>query len=84
MESRKRTARLTGLVYLCVVITGIYVLIYVPGRLFVDGNAGATVNNILAHQTLFRSYILVGVVANEVCSPEAIDCLLLSLGLRGS
>ncbi len=62
MESRKRTARLTGSVYLFVVITGVFVLMYVPSRLFVD-DAGATVTNILAHQTLFRSYILVGVLA---------------------
>jgi hypothetical protein len=50
------------LLYLFVVITGVFVLMYVPSRLFVD-DAGATVTNILAHQTLFRSYILVGVLA---------------------
>ena len=63
MESTKKTARLTGLVYLGVVISGLFVLMYVPGRLFVSDNAAATVSNIVAHQTLFRTYILVGVVA---------------------
>ena len=63
MESTKKTARLTGWVYLGVVISGLFVLIYVPGRLFVADNAAATVSNIVAHQTLFRTYILVGVVA---------------------
>jgi hypothetical protein len=63
MASTKTTARLTGWVYLGVVISGLFVLMYVPGRLFVPDNAAATVSNIVAHQTLFRSYILVGVVA---------------------
>jgi hypothetical protein len=63
MESTKKTARLTGLVYLGVVISGLFVLMYVPGRLFVSDNAAATVSNIVAHQTLFRTYILVGIVA---------------------
>ena len=63
MESIKKTARLAGCVYLAVVVSGIFVLMYVPGRLFVTDNAGATVNNILAHQTLFRTYIIVGVIS---------------------
>jgi len=49
--------------YLGIVLTGPFVLIYVPGKLFVTGNAGATVSNILAHQSLFRAYILVGFVS---------------------
>jgi len=63
MESIRKAARLTGGVYLAVVISGIFVLMYVPGRLFVTDNAAATVNNILAHQTLFRAYIIVGVIS---------------------
>jgi hypothetical protein len=62
VDSIKKTARLTGLVYLGVVISGLFVLMYVPGRLFVADNAGATVTNILAHQTLFRAYIIIGLV----------------------
>src|SRR5207237_9589631 len=58
-----RTARATGLVYLGVVILWLFVLMYVPSRLFVSDNAAATVGNIVAHQTLFRTYILIGVIA---------------------
>lgn len=63
MDSIRRTARLAGAVYLGVVISGLFVLMYVPSRLFVSDNAAATVSNILAHQTLFRTYILAGVVS---------------------
>lgn len=51
------TARLAGFLYLLVVITGFYTLMYVPGKLFVPGDAAATASNILAHQSLFRAYI---------------------------
>ena len=63
MESIRKTARLAGWVYLGVVISGLFVLMYVPSRLFVSDNAAATVGNIVAHQTLFRTYILIGVIA---------------------
>lgn len=63
MDSLKKTARMAGLLYLAVVLTGPFVLIYVPGKLFVTGDASATVDNILAHQPLFRAYILVGLVS---------------------
>jgi hypothetical protein len=46
-----------------VAITGIYAVIYVPGKLFVRGNTAATANNILANQPLFRSYIVAWLVA---------------------
>jgi hypothetical protein len=63
MDSTKKTARIAGLLYLAVVLTGPFVLIYVPGKLFGTGDASATVANILAHQSLFRAYILVGLVS---------------------
>lgn len=62
MESLKKTARIAGLLYLLVAFTGPFVLIYVPGKLLVPGDATATANNILAHETLFRTYIAVGIV----------------------
>ena len=63
MDPIKRTAHVAGFLYLLVVLTGPFVLMYVPGRLFVPGDASATVSNILAHQSLFRAYIVVGFVS---------------------
>jgi hypothetical protein len=66
MPPTKSAARVAGLLYLAVVLTGPFVLIYVPGKLFVPGDATATVGNILTHESLFRAYIVVGLLA-ELC-----------------
>lgn len=50
--------RIAGLWYLLIVLMGPLRLIYIPGKLFVKGNAGATVTNIGAHQWLFRAGIV--------------------------
>ena len=63
MHPLKKQARIAGFLYLLVVITGPFVLIYVPGKLFVAGDASATINNVLAHQSLFRAYLALEVVA---------------------
>lgn len=63
IHSTKKTARVAGVLYLLVVIVGTYAVIYVPGKLFVSGNSAATANNILANQTLFRSYIVAWLVS---------------------
>jgi len=56
--------RAAGLWYLLIVLLGPLRLIYIPSKLFVKGNAGATVANIAAHQTLFRA----GVVSDLISS----------------
>jgi len=61
----RNPGRVAGLWYLLLVIVGPLRLIYVPTKLFVDGNAAATASNILAHETLFRVAIagdLIGAV----------------------
>src|SRR5438874_7834901 len=52
--------RVAGLWYLLLVFLGPLRLMYIPNTLFVSGNAAATVNNIAAHQLLFR----MGIVAD--------------------
>jgi Domain of unknown function (DUF4386) len=59
MNSLKKTARVAGLLYLLLVLLGPLRLIYIPERLFVHGNAATTVQNIAAHQLLFRLGIVV-------------------------
>jgi hypothetical protein len=63
MHPLKKTARIAGWLYLLVVFTGPFVLMYVPRKLFVLGDASATANNILAHQSLFQAHIVVGLVS---------------------
>ncbi|MFC1849881.1 DUF4386 domain-containing protein [candidate division CSSED10-310 bacterium] len=65
-ESQRNAARVAGLLYLVVVLSGPFVLIYVPGKLFVPGDATATASNILAHESLFKAHILVGLIS-ELC-----------------
>src|SRR5213082_2929600 len=54
MHPLKKAARIAGAIYLSMVITGPFSLIYVPSKLIVRGNAAATADNILAHETMFR------------------------------
>jgi hypothetical protein len=63
MEPIKRTARVAGLLYLLVVITGPFVLLYVPGKLFVRGDATATAGKILAHESLVLAHIAVSIIS---------------------
>src|SRR6266852_5153101 len=65
MSSTHNPGRVAGFWYLLLVVIGPLRLIYIPSKLFVTGNATATVNNIAAHQWLFRFGIvsdLVGAV----------------------
>ena len=52
--------RVAGLWYLLLILIGPFRLVYIPNRLFDYENPAATVNNIAAHELLFR----VGIVAN--------------------
>jgi hypothetical protein len=63
MTSNRKTARISGLLYLMVVLTGIFSLMYVPNKLIVWNNATTTFNNIVSNQTLFR----LGIVSGLTC-----------------
>jgi hypothetical protein len=54
MGSAHNPGRVAGFWYLLLCIVGPLRLIYIPTKLFVHGNAAATVNNIAAHEWLFR------------------------------
>lgn len=62
MTSNKKTARLGGLLYLVVVLTGIFSLMYVPSKLIVDDNATLTYQNIVSSDSLFRLWIVCGLL----------------------
>src|SRR5213082_2153491 len=62
MHPLKKAARIAGAIYLSMVITGPFSRIYVPSKLIVRGNAAATADNILAHETMFRLAILADLI----------------------
>src|SRR5712691_9219247 len=64
MHPTDKAARVAGAVYLSMVVTAPFSLIYIPRTLIVRGNATLTANNILAHETLFR----LGIVADLITS----------------
>lgn len=61
--SRVRDARIAGLWYLAMVLSGPFGIIYVPSRLIVAGDAAATAANIAAHPLLLR----LGTASSLVC-----------------
>ena len=71
MNSTKQTARIAGVLYLVNGVTGFFSIIYVPSRLIVSDNVGATANNILASERLFR----LGIVSELTCAAEFVFLL---------
>jgi len=64
MTSTRNPGRVAGLWYLLLCLIGPLRLMYIPSKLFVHGNAAATVNNIAAHQWLFRF----GIIGDLLCA----------------
>lgn len=62
MTSNKKTARIAGLLYLVVVLSGIFSLMYVPSTIIVEGNASLTFQNITSQESLFRLWIVSGLL----------------------
>jgi len=54
MNFPKNPGRFAGSLYVLASIVGIFGLIYVPGKLIVNGNAAETARNIAASKTLSR------------------------------
>jgi hypothetical protein len=54
MESRKRQARIAGALYLLMGFTGVFSLLYIPGKFIVPSDAAATAHKIASNELLFR------------------------------
>ena len=57
MTTLSKNARIAGLLYFGLTLTGPVRLIYIPSVLFVSGSAAATAHNIASHDLLFRAGI---------------------------
>jgi hypothetical protein len=75
MDPRKRTARIAGIWYLVMALSGPIGIIYVPSKILVSGDAGATAANIAAHELLLR----VGIFSSLFCQ---VSFLFLVLALN--
>ena len=66
MHPTDKAARIAGAVYLSLVLTAPFSLLYIPGKLIVRGNAAATANNILTHEMLFRVCIVADLFSSVI------------------
>src|SRR3954454_23464996 len=71
MRTTQNPGRVAGLWYLLLIVLGPLRLIYIPNKLFVEGNAAATVSNIAAHELLFRLGVVTD-LAGAVALPAAV------------
>ncbi len=62
MTEKNKISRIAGLIYLGVVLTGIFSLIYVPSKLINYDNASLTFQNLTTSETLFRLGIASGLL----------------------
>ncbi|MBS1737234.1 MAG: DUF4386 domain-containing protein [Bacteroidetes bacterium] len=62
MTEKNKIARIAGLIYFGVVLTGLFSLMYVPSKLINYDNASLTFQNITASETLFRFGIAGGLL----------------------
>jgi hypothetical protein len=81
MHPLKKAARIAGAIYLSLVLIAPFAMLYVPGRLIVRGNAAATADNILAHETMFRLSIFGDLIGHVIfiCLAIALYRLLSSV-----
>ena len=63
MNSNKKNARIAGLLYLIMAITGAAGIMYVPSKTIVTGDVTATANNIMNYDLLYR----LGIASNLIC-----------------
>lgn len=62
MTEKNKTSRIAGIIYLGVVLTGLFSLLYVPSMLINYENAALTFENISNSETLFRLGIASGLL----------------------
>jgi glycopeptide antibiotics resistance protein len=62
----KKTARLSGLLFFLWIVTGFYGMFFVSPKIFVSGDPVASAENILKHETLFRTSIFSGLITNTL------------------
>lgn len=62
----KRLANIAGFLYLLLIITGVYSLIFVSSKIIVIGESVSTSQNILSNEFLFRTSIINNIFSNTI------------------
>jgi len=62
----KRTARIAGVLFLLVFLTGVFGQMYVRDSLIVPGDAATTANNIIASESLFRLHFVTDLIRQSI------------------
>lgn len=62
MKTLKQQIRIVGILYFMIVLLGIFIIMYIPSQIIVEGNALETVQNLLDNELLFRIGIIGEVV----------------------
>jgi len=62
----KKTARLAGLLYLFVIITGVISIMVISSQIIIKGDAVSTSKNILNNEFLFRTGIINDLISNTI------------------
>jgi hypothetical protein len=65
-NSLKKTAKLAGLLYLILVITGVFSIMFVSSQIIVQGDTVTTAKNILAKEILFRTGLIIDLIGNTI------------------
>lgn len=65
-SSLKNTARLAGLLYLIWIITGLYIMFYIPSQINLRGDAVTAAQNILSNEFLFRTGIMNDLISSTI------------------
>jgi hypothetical protein len=82
MHPTDKAARIAGAVYLSMVFTAPFSLIYVPTKLIVRGNATATAANVLANETLYRFGIVADLIGSVIFVALAVALYRLFAGVN--
>src|SRR5579864_6453181 len=78
MVPTKRDARIAGWLYFLFAAPGPFCLMYVPHKIMVPGDAAATAANLLAHEMLLRTSVviwLLGLALWIVMAPGALSLI---------
>lgn len=84
MNSKSRSARLAGLLYLLLTIAGVFTLIVVPARTIVAGDTSATATRILGFESLYRAGVAVSIINSVMFLLLAVALYRLLVGVHAS